>query len=238
MSISDCRRIDDAASYVLCAMPDDQAEAFAYHLGDCEACAGKVEELEFVAHALLSGVPQLTAPAQIRGRVMETVRAEAELLQAAGAGADRGERSKSRKGRFSLRPLPSVAVAAVLLALGLATGALLSGDDGAGPTRTIRAQSAPAGATAEMRIGSDGARLVVNGIPAPTRGRIYQVWLDHRNDRQPAQPTKALFSVNKDGEASVDVPGKLNDVSKVLVTSEPLGGSEIPTRQPVIAVRT
>jgi len=238
MSTSDCRRIDDAASYVLRAMPDDEVEAFAYHLGDCEACAAKVEELQFVSDALLSGVPQLTAPPQIRDRVMETVRAEAELLQAAGAGADRGERSKSRRWRFSLRPMPSVAVVAVLLALGLATGALLSDDEGAGPSRTIRAQNAPPGATAEMRMGPDGAKLVVSGIEAPRKGRIYQVWLDHRSDRQPAQPTKALFSVNHDGEASVDVPGELNDVSKVLVTSEPLGGSEIPTRQPIIAVRT
>jgi len=238
MSIPDCRRIDDAASYVLRAMSDDEAEAFVYHLGDCEACARKVEELQFVSHALLSGVPQLTAPPQVRDRVMETVRAEAELLQAAGAGADRGERSKSRKGRFWLRPLPTVAVAAVLLALGLATGALLSGDDGAGPSRTIAAQSAPPGARAEMRMGADAAKLVVSGIPAPKKGRIYQVWLDHRNDRQPVQPTKALFSVNHDGEASVDVPGELGDVSTVLVTSEPLGGSEIPTRQPIIRVRT
>jgi len=89
-----------------------------------------------------------------------------------------------------------------------------------------------------MRMGADAAKLVVRGIQAPRKGRIYQVWLDHRNDRQPAQPTKALFSPKKNGEASVDVPGELNDVSTVLVTSEPLGGSEIPTRQPIIRVRT
>lgn len=238
MSVAGCMRIDDAASYVLRALPDDEAEAFRYHLGDCAVCAAKVDELEFVSHALLSGVPQLTAPPQIRDRVMRTVHAEAELLQSAGAGADRTERSSSRRRRFSLRPLPTVAIAAVLLALGLATGSLLSSDDGPGPTRTIKAQSVLPGATAEMRMGADGAKLVVSGLPAPTSGRIYQVWLDHRNDRQPAQPTQALFSVNKDGEASVDVPGELGDVSKVLVTSEPTGGSEIPTRQPVIAVST
>lgn len=236
MSLPRCLRTDDAASYVLRAMPDDEAEAFRYHLGDCDECAETVQELEFVSHALLSGVPQLTAPSQICERVMATVRAESQLLQAAGAGLDRGERSRSRKGRFSLRPLPSIAIAAVLLALGLATGTLLSGGDDAAHSRTIAARSVPPGATAEMRTGSEAARLVVSGMPAPTRGRIYEVWLDHRNDRQPAQPTKALFSVNKDGEASVDVPGKLNDVSKVLVTSEPQGGSEVPTRQPVITV--
>lgn len=237
MSDLDCRRIDDAASYVLRAMPDDEVEGYRFHLVGCEPCGAKVHELEFVSHALLTGVPQLTAPPQIRGRVMQTVRAEAELLNAAGADADRGERPMSFRERLSLRPLPFVALAAVLLALGLATGVLLNGsDDGTRSSRTIRAQTAPLGATAEMRVGSDGARLVVSGMPAPTNRRIYQVWLDHRNDRQPAQPTKALFSVNKDGEASVDVPGNLGDVSKVLVTSEPLGGSEIRTGQPLIAV--
>ena len=219
-------------------MPDDEAEAFFHHMGDCAACAAKVEELGLVADALLSGVPQLTAPPQIRDRVMHAVRAEAQLLQAAGAGADRGKQAMPRRRRFSLHPLPSVAVVAVLLTLGLATGTLLSGGDDAGALRTIAAQSAPPGATAEIRTGSDAAKLVVSGVPAPARGRIYQVWLDHRDDRQPALPTKALFSVNKDGEASVDVPGELDGVSKVFVTSEPLGGSEIATRQPIIEVRT
>ena len=237
MSLSRCVRIDDSASYVLRAMPDDEAEAYRYHLGDCEECSAKVDELQFVSSALLSGVPQLTAPPQIRDRVMQTVRAEAELLNGAGAGADRGERSSSRKRRFSLRPLPSLAVAAVLLALGLATGTLLDGENDTSPSRTIRAQSVPPGAAAEMRMGADGARLVVSGVPAPTEGRIYQVWLDDSNDRRAPVPTKALFSVNKDGEASVDVPGELKNVSKVLVTSEPLGGSEIPTRQPIVTVR-
>jgi len=236
VSIARCLRTDDAASYVLRAMPDEEAEAYRYHLGDCEECATKVKELEFVAHALLSGVPQLTAPPQIRDRVMRTMQAEAKLLQAAGAEADR---SKPRKGRWSLRLVPSIALAAVLVALGVATGTLLDdGDDAAGTSRTVAAQSAPAGATAQMRIGSDGAKLVVSGMPAPRSGRIYQVWLDHPNDRRGPLPTTALFSVNDDGEASVDVPGELNDVSKVLVTSEPMGGSEIPTRQPVITVRT
>lgn len=234
MSPPRCLRTDDGASYVLGAMPDDEAEAFRYHLGECEECAATLRELEFVSHALRSGVPQLTAPPQIRDRVMRTVHAEAQLLQSAGADADRGERSRSRKGRFSLRPLPSIAIAAVLLALGLTTGKLLSGADGS--LRTIAAHRVPAGATAEMRMSSDGAKLVVSGMHAPASGRIYQVWLDRPNDRQPPLPTKALFSVNKHGEGSVDVPGRLAGVSQVLVTSEPRTGSEIATRQPIITV--
>jgi hypothetical protein len=60
------------------------------------------------------------------------------------------------------------------------------------------------------------------------------VWLDHGGGRTP-QPTDALFSVSREGHATVDVPGDLDGVKAVLVTDEPLGGSRIPTRAPVIA---
>jgi hypothetical protein len=86
-----------------------------------------------------------------------------------------------------------------------------------------------------VSVSGAGARLVVAGLQAPPAGRIYQVWLDRADGTAP-QPTEALFSVRK-GRASVDVPGNLHGVKRVLVTDEPLGGSEVPTRQPVIAAR-
>ena len=46
----------------------------------------------------------------------------------------------------------------------------------------------------------------------------------------------ALFGVSTDGSASVDVPGSLKGVGAVLVTSEPEGGSRVPTRQPILSV--
>ena len=84
-----------------------------------------------------------------------------------------------------------------------------------------------------MRVAGDNAKLVVGGLAAPPEGRIYQVWLNRDNGTAP-EPTEALFSVRK-GRASVDVPGNLKGVKQVLVTDEPLGGSEVPTRQPIIA---
>jgi hypothetical protein len=84
-----------------------------------------------------------------------------------------------------------------------------------------------------MRVAADSARLVVAGMRTPPEGRIYQIWLDRDNGTAP-EPTEALFSVRK-GRASVNVPGDLSGVKRVLVTDEPVGGSEVPTRQPVIA---
>jgi len=237
MTTDTCPRIDDAASYVLRAIPDGEWEGYAAHVSGCDACAAKVEELSFVSDALLNVVPQLSAPAEIRSRVMSVVRAEAELLNAAGAMADRPiVREPSRRLNLQwLRPWPAVVLAASLLGLGIGGGALLTGagtsDDA--PAKSIACASAPDGASCQMRVAGDSAKLVVAGLQAPPEGRIYQVWLDRDNGIAP-EPTEALFSVRK-GRASVDVPGDLSGVKQVLVTDEPLGGSEVPTRQPIIA---
>jgi hypothetical protein len=231
-----CPRIDDAASYVLRAMGDGEWEEYQLHLRGCAACAEKVAELQFASAALLSGVPQLSAPPAIRCRVMAVVRAESELLRSAGATADRPEPARrGRRFRLALRPLPAAVLASALLALGIGGGMLLAGGDGRAPTRTLPAETVAG--RAQLRIGDGAAKLVVADLPAPPKGRIYQVWLDHRNDRQPPVPTDALFSVSKHGRATVAVPGDLDDVSAVLVTDEPMRGSEVPTGTKVIAVR-
>ena len=238
MTVPTCNRIDDAASYVLRAMPDGEWELYAQHVASCSACAAKVAELGFVSDALLNAVPQLTAPPHIKNRVMSVVRAEAELLQASGALADRPARHREsrRFGLLALRPWPAAVLATSLLALGIGGGALLVGSGEDDPAaRTIACASAPGGATCQMRVAGDSATLVVAGMKAPPEGRIYQVWLDRDNGTAP-EPTEALFSVRK-GRASVAVPGDLQGVKQVLVTHEPLGGSEVPTRQPIIAAR-
>jgi hypothetical protein len=230
-----CPRLDDAASYVLRAMPDGEWELYGAHIAGCELCADKVQELGFVSDALLNGVPQLSAPPQIRDRVMAVVRAESELLLAAGAGADRpvGRESSRRFGRLALlRPWPAAVLATALLALGIGGGALLVGAGSEPTSQTIACAQAPAGATCQMRIAGDSAKLVVAGLRSPPEGRIYQVWLDRDNGTAP-EPTEALFSVRK-GRASIAVPGDLTGVKRVLVTDEPPGGSEVPTRRPVI----
>ena len=237
MTIDTCPRIDDAGPYVLRAIPDGEWEGYASHVSGCEVCAAKVAELSFVGDALLNAVPQLDAPPEIRSRVMAVVRAEAELLNAAGAMADRPI-VPQRSRRFSLqwlRPWPAAVLAAALLALGISGGALLVGGGSGGdtPTKSIACAAAPAGVACQMRVAGGNAKLVVDGLGVPPEGRIYQLWLDRDNGTAP-EPTEALFSVRK-GRASVAVPGNLRGVKRVLVTDEPLGGSEVPTRRPIIA---
>lgn len=231
----ECPRIDDAAGYVLRAMPDSEAESYRHHVTQCEECAAKVAELGFVSHALLSAAPQVTAPPEIRSRVMAVVRAESELLQAAGAGADRPPRPEAR--RFSLgfgrfRPLTAGAFAVVLLALGLGVGMLVQGPGSSCTTSAAKVDSAAgANASGELTVCDGNARIALNGMSSPPAGRIYELWLDNPSDSAGPKPA-GLFSV-RDGHASVDV-GKLKGQT-VLVTDEPLpAGSETPTRAPIV----
>ncbi|HEX4364350.1 MAG TPA: anti-sigma factor [Solirubrobacteraceae bacterium] len=236
MSTVACARVDDAASYVLRAMPDGEWEQYEAHVAGCSCCAEKIDELSFVSHALLSAAPQLSAPPEIRSRVMSVVRAESELLLAAGAMADRPVvREQRRFSLLRLRPWPAAALASALLVLGIGAGTLLGGGSSDPAARRVACVQAPTGSTCAVSVSGAGAKLVVAGLQAPPAGRIYEVWLDRADGTAP-QPTEALFSVRK-GHASVDVPGNLHGVKRVLVTDEPLGGSEVPTRQPVIAAR-
>jgi hypothetical protein len=239
VSAGDCPRIDDAAGYVLRALPGGEWESYGYHVAECAQCAAKVGELGFVSHALLSAVPQLSAPPDIRNRVMSVVRAESELLLASGAGADRPTaRPERRFGFHRLRPLTAGALAAVLLALGLGVGTLLRGGPGSSCSTRVATvdRSAGAHATATLRVCDGAARLALVGMQRPPQGRIYQLWLDDPVDRQGPRPA-GLFSV-RGGRASVDV-GDLRGRKTVLVTDEPLpDGSEVPTRTPIVKAVT
>jgi hypothetical protein len=239
VSIDECSRIEDAAGYVLRALPDGEWESYRYHVAECEQCTEKVAELAFVSDAMLSAVPQLSAPPEIRNRVMSVVRAESELLLSAGAGADRPASAARRRsfgfGFGRLRPLTAGVLATVLLALGLGVGMLLSGGFGT-PCSTHSAtvdRSAGARASARLSVCDGSAKLALAGLAAPPPGRIYELWLDDPNDRQGPRPAGQLFSPTN-GKVSVDV-GRLKRPTTVLVTDEPSpNGSQVPTRTPIV----
>ena len=72
-------------------------------------------------------------------------------------------------------------------------------------------------------------------MPEPARGRVYQVWLQ-RAGHAP-EPTAALFTPRRDGSATANV-GDVAGVDKVMVSSEPLGGSPAPTTAPILIATT
>jgi hypothetical protein len=221
---------DECGAYVLGALEQHEAAALREHLNSCVLCRDDVERLTAVAEVLGLGVPQLTAPPELRARVLDSVRAEAELFEAASPRRPQRRRWTAP----ALRPVGGLVGAA--LALGVVVGTLVIAP-GATPTRTISASVAPASRwhavrapTALLRESGTQGELVLSDLPPAPRARIYEVWIRRGGH---AQPTSALFDATSAGTATVAVPD-LAGATAVLVTAERLGGASTPTMKPLI----
>ena len=228
---------DTLAAYLLGALPDAEVDEFERHLAGCERCRDEAVSLRVAVDVLPGAVPPVSPPKELKSRVMSVVDSEAELLRAAGTEADRpARRRRGLRGLFP-RPVITAAAAAAALAVGVVAGiAIVGGDDGAGGQRTLAARVTDplAATTARASLVVDGSRakLVVRGMPAPESGRVYQVWLKRR-DTVPV-PAGATFMLRS---GNVTIPRAVRDGDQVMVTSEPEGGSPVPTRQPIVVAQ-
>ena len=127
----------------------------------------------------------------------------------------------------------------------LATGAG-AGRAAARGRRPAPARRCSAAATSASRRAAGVAQVIVPGARGARHARRREPGPAGPGAHLPGvaqargQPTRAdrrALRTRRDGSASVDVPGSLDDVEAVLVTSEPEGGSQVPTRKPVIARR-
>jgi anti-sigma-K factor RskA len=225
---------DSAAAYLLGALDDEERQGYEAHVESCAECREEIAFLRVATDAIPASVAQHDAPPALRDRIMTIVESEAELLRAAGPEADRPAVAGRRRDRrwWQFVPRSGLALAAsVLLIVGGVTGWVLR--DGGPSVRTIPGTT-PAGVQASLIVRGDHSTLETDGLPRPGTGRVYQVWLMKKGARAP-EPTDALFTVRRDGSASVDVPGSVEGVEAVLVTEEPDGGSPAPTSEPIIA---
>jgi anti-sigma factor RsiW len=213
----------DAAAYVLGALEPEEAEAFRAHLAGCAVCRDEMTALQQVVDALPMAAPQQPVPRGLRRRLRRAVRAAPKLEVA---------RSRHLRPVALARPLIAGAAALAVVA---AVGGIELGSGGSSATRVIRASVFGSSGSAEVRLRSGHAQLIMRHFPQPPSGRIYQVWLER--GQPPPSPTSALFSVTSSGAGDVGVPGDLRGVSEVLVTPEPAGGSLVPTHTPVIVAR-
>lgn len=224
----DCEHAVDAAPYALGAL--DDASGFELHLETCEICSAEVAQFGADVDMLARSVPPVPAPRALIDDVMATVRAEAEVLNAAGADADK----PARRRRFTApRALGfAAALAAVIVAI------VLVASPGTAPDTVtqgeIIAKGMPANASIKLLESDDGkAHLEVTGVPEAGDGRIYEVWLQQPNDTM--APTDALFDVTAGGHGTVHVPD-LGEAKAIYITNEPAGGSSAPTSDPLMRV--
>jgi hypothetical protein len=107
----------------------------------------------------------------------------------------------------------------------------------AGVAATVfQAQVRGISGTAQLRVTSGHAELVVRHLTPPGRGHVYEVWL--QSGSAAPVPANVLFGVNSSGDDDVGIPKTLDHhVSTVMVTQEPAGGRPHPTVSPVIVAR-
>lgn len=224
-------RADDAAVYALGGMEEQEAAEFAEHLRTCAVCREELVRLQPVVDVLPAAVAQRSAPRALRGRVLSTVRSEAELRGALGA-----REAAAEPGRRSVRDWRPWRLAAAGIAVAAVSAAVALAIAGSGPTvdRGIRAQASVPGAHATLHLEGSRGVLRIQGMPQAPLGHVYELWVQ-RGDAP--RPTDTLFTVSSDGRAAVGVPGSLSGATAVMVTSEPLGGSPKPTSSPVIVAR-
>jgi anti-sigma-K factor RskA len=220
------RYADDLAAYALGALEKGEAEELRRHLEDCDACRRQLRWLQPAVDLLPTSVPQREPPPRLRKRLMATVRRESRRS----ARADRAHGRRLDLGAVLARPATAAAAAAVILAVGAATGYLLHGSGsetsevvarGLGPGSDVRG-------TLERQDGS--AILRVQGMPRLARGEVYETWVRRGDNIEPS----SLFVVQRDRSGAAAIPGPLEGASAVLVTREPIGGSPRPTTPPVL----
>jgi len=218
------RHRDELAAYLLGALEPGEAADLERHLAGCEACRTELEWLRPAVQLLPESVPRVEAPPELRGRLMEQVRSEAD-----GAPAP----SRARRwgtGGWSLRPIVGLA-ALVLVVAGVGAYVIGSGDSGSDNPTTVVAGRSPGVVAEVVRQGESGTLHLANLHQLP-RDEVLQAWVEREGRVVSA---KTLFVPNRDGTASATIDD-MEGVRTVMVTAEPRGGSVQPTSPPIASV--
>jgi anti-sigma-K factor RskA len=213
----------DVAAYALGALDGAEADAFEQHLRTCAVCPVDLDAFRQVVDDLAISAPPFQAPRELRRRVSASTAPSTRL------GASSRERLHRRR-RLGFNGPGAVLAAGVSFAAAAVIVSVIALPGRPG-NRTIAADVTGNG-SASVSVTANHAEIDLHHFAAPAKGEIYEIWLQRGKSITPAPAP--LFSVKKDGDASVDVPGSLSGVTKVLVTSEPAGGSRRPTHTPVI----
>ncbi|MFW0783434.1 anti-sigma factor [Gordonia sp. CPCC 206044] len=189
------------------------------------------------AMARVSDATAMRPPATLRARVLAVVRAE--VTDAAQTQADRSDTVpvpiRSRRRRFVY--LAAAAVVAIAVgALGWVIGASSNTDEsGQQPTaaqvfaaqdvRTSSGAVAGGHATVTYSPSEDAGVLVMNDVPPPQPGTVYQMWLIG-----PSGSTSAGTMTDQDvAPSTTAVIPDLGQAAALGISVEPPGGSDQPT---------
>ena len=235
-----------SGAYALDALDPEEAAEFRDHLSGCAACLQEVRELRAAA-ARMGAVDTLQPPAELRARVLAAADRTPQLPPAPRSEQPsvptpivRADRSGSlRRRRWEKLTL---AAAAVLIVGGGAVGIGQVLDDSDDPALTAAQRifeaedaqevAAPTlnGGTLLVAVSPSQDRMAVDTseLPELQGERVYQLWSVE------AETAQSVGVIESPGEtASMPLPAR---GVQVAVTIEPSGGSQQPTKEPIVAL--
>jgi anti-sigma factor RsiW len=222
---------DDLTGFALGALDSPEEQAVSKHLPECERCSTELRErINPAVGVLAESVMQLEPPPELRERLLEIVRSEAEATPLEPAAP--AKRLRLRLGPLVLRPAAGLAALAVAGA-GVAGYLVNESDDGGGGTSTVPVTERGAGIGGSLVVAEDSAMLSVHGMPQLPKGAVYQLWVAEGSSVRPS----SSFVPDATGRGTAAVAESLPEGSRVLVTRESEPGHQVPTGEPLLSAR-
>jgi anti-sigma-K factor RskA len=225
------------ASYVIGAVPPEEAARIRSHILTCDECMAEAESLAATTSNLALAVSPETVPEGFADRVLARV-AEPE------AAAETQPRAARR---WSPTAVLSVAALLVVIAV-IAAGWFDARSDLARNERVVDVvldskggiNLAGSGDAVGKVVSSEegGSVFVAQGLDAAPEDHTYQLWLMKGSCADPTAPTCQIHGGGTfDSEAGISVlrtSRALKGYARAAVTIEPDGGSPKPTTEPVL----
>jgi hypothetical protein len=235
-------RLEEAVAFALGSLDPGQIDDFKDHLQGCKRCQDELRWLAPAVRALPEAVPPQAPPPALKERLMAEVRADVEAEATRARVEKRRERAESGSGLvewlrglhlggLTWKPLAGMAVVVLIVAGGIGYAVGTGGSDSSN-VQTTKVEAGPNGIEASVVTEGNRGELRLANVGQLPEGKVLEAWVQRGNA---VEPVPALFVPDHAGNASTTIENMKN-VSLVMVTKEPSGGTKTPTEDPIVEV--
>lgn len=222
-----------AAAYAAGALNAEERRELEHELRTSPRLAAEVREFTETAATLGLAVEPVGPPAALRGSLLDALDATPQ-------------RSNVTRGPWFARPIATLlgAAAAAVIAIGgtvVAVNLIREPSPveqiiaAADYERVVHEMESGASVTAVWSDSLGRAALLIDDMGAAPSGHTYQAWLiDPAGHAAP----DALFEATGDAVVSVPLLGVMHAGDAIGITIEPVGGSAVPTTEPILVIST